>query len=84
MRNDEKPLPTWKRRWRESASRRREALAAFKTLVGTLVTLAVSVLGATLVALGVYSIYAPAGLIVGGVLVWALQWSHEKDRSKTT
>lgn len=49
-------------------------------MVGTLASLAISVLGATLVAFGVYRVYAPAGLVVAGVLVFALQWSHEKDR----
>lgn len=49
-------------------------------MVATLVSLAVSVLGATLVAYGVYSMHAPSGLITGGILVYLLQWSHEKDR----
>lgn len=49
-------------------------------MVATLVSLAVSVVGATLVAYGVWSMHAPSGFIVGGVLVYLLQWSHEKDR----
>lgn len=49
-------------------------------MVGTLASLAVSVLGATLIAYGVWSVYAPAGYLTAGVLVFALQWSHEKDR----
>lgn len=49
-------------------------------MVGTLVSLAISVLGATLIAYGVYTMHAPSGLITGGILVYALQWSYEKDR----
>lgn len=49
-------------------------------MVGTLVSLVIAVLGATLIAYGVYSVYPPAGLVVAGVLVWVLQWSHEKDK----
>lgn len=49
-------------------------------MVGTLVSLAVSVLGATLVAYGVWTVYPPAGYVVAGIAVFALQWSHEKDR----
>lgn len=81
MRTDDlTPLPLWKQRWRAGAVRRREALVAFKAMVATLVSLAVSVVGATLVAYGVWSMHAPSGFIVGGVLVYLLQWSHEKDR----
>lgn len=49
-------------------------------MVGTAVSLAISVLGATLIAYGVWSVYNPAGYLVAGVLVFVLQWSHEKDR----
>lgn len=49
-------------------------------MVGTLVSLVISVLGATLIAYGVWTVYAPAGFVVAGVSVFALQWSHEKDR----
>lgn len=78
--DDLKPLPRHVQWWRRTASRRREALVAFKAMVGTLASLAVSVVGATLVAYGVWSVYAPAGYVMGGMLVFALQWSHEKDR----
>lgn len=74
------PLPAWKRRWNEGAVRRARALLAFKAMVGTAVSLAISVLGATLIAYGVWSVYNPAGYLVAGVLVFVLQWSHEKDR----
>lgn len=80
MRNDLTPLPARVQWWRRTASRRREALVAFKAMVVTLVGLTVSVVGATLVAYGVWSMHAPSGFIVGGVLVYLLQWSHEKDR----
>lgn len=42
-------------------------------------TLAISVLGATLVGYGVWMIYAPAGFIVGGIMLWVLQWNYGKD-----
>lgn len=80
MRSDLTPLPTRVQWWRSTAGRRQKALLAFKVMVGTLVSLAVSMLGATLISFGVYSVYRPAGLIVAGVLVFVLQWSHEKDR----
>lgn len=39
-------------------------------------TLAISMLGAILVAYGVWAIYAPAGYITGGILLWAVQWNY--------
>jgi hypothetical protein len=36
-------------------------------------------LGVMLVSFGVYSIYAPAGYVVGGVLLWALQWNYGQE-----
>lgn len=80
MRSDLKPLPSHVQWWRSTAGRRRNALIAFKAMVATLVSLAVSVVGATLVAYGVWCMHAPSGFITGGVLVYLLQWSHEKDR----
>lgn len=70
------PLPPLKRWWRSTERRRREALV----LLGGLLTVAVSALGGTLISFGVYRIYEPAGLMVGGLVVWLLQWSHERDR----
>lgn len=78
--DDLKPLPARVQWWRRTAGRRQNALIAFKAMVATLVSLAVSVVGATLVAYGVWTMHAPSGYIVGGILVYALQWSHEKDR----
>lgn len=49
-------------------------------MVGTFVSLAVSCAGATLVAYGVWTMHHPTGLIIGGIAVYLLQWSHEKDR----
>lgn len=33
-------------------------------------------LGAILVAYGTWTVYAPAGWIVGGLLLWAVQWNY--------
>lgn len=81
--NDLTPLPAWRQWWRRGRIARRKAAEALLSLVRSLVPVVVSVVGATLVALGVHQVYGPAGFIVGGLLVFALQWSHEKDRSKT-
>lgn len=45
-------------------------------------TLAVSVVGGILVAFGVHQVYEPAGYMVGGLMCWLLQWSHERDRER--
>lgn len=79
MKSDLKPLPAWKQAWRRGGNRRREARQAFKTVTASLLTLVVSVLGATLISYGVYQVYAPAGYIVGGIMCWLLLWSHEQD-----
>lgn len=44
--------------------------------------LAVSCAGAILVSYGVWMIYAPVGYTIGGLLVWAVQWSHEQDKGR--
>jgi Flp pilus assembly protein TadB len=80
MSRDLEPLPRRVQWWRRTADRRRSAGVTLKTIALTLLTLAISMLGATLISLGVYSVYHPAGLVVGGVLVWVLQWSHERDK----
>jgi hypothetical protein len=43
-------------------------------------TLAISVLGATLISYGVWLVYVPAGFVTGGFMAWLLLWSNEKDR----
>lgn len=74
------PLPPLKRWWRSTERRRREAGRRTLAVLGGLLTVAASVLGGTLISFGVYRIYEPAGLMVGGLVVWLLQWSHERDR----
>lgn len=88
-RTDLKPLPTWQRRsrelrawWRRKRIARQIAYKSFKVQVAKLLTLAISVVGATLISYGVYDVYAPAGYVVGGIMCWLLLWSHEKDRGR--
>lgn len=81
--DDLTPLPPWKTKWRRGRIARRKAAETLLSMVRSLVPVVVSVVGATLVALGVHQVYGPAGFITGGLMVFALQWSHEKDRSKT-
>lgn len=85
--DDLTPLPAWRQKlaaarvaWRRSKDRRARARQAFKKQVAKALTLAISVLGATLIAFGAYSIYAPSGYIVGGILCWVVLWSHEQDK----
>ena len=89
MTNDLKPLSTyqqylrhWKAVWHRTRYRRQTAYKTFKTGVAKLLTLAVSVLGATLIAYGVYQVYAPAGYVTGGIMCWLLLWSHEQDERR--
>lgn len=90
MKRDEfKPLPGWKQRraalvawWRRSKDRRRTAYQNLKNAGARLLTLAISVLGATLISHGVYSVYAPAGYIVGGLLLWGVQWNYGKEEGE--
>lgn len=81
--DDLTPLPAWKQkrnafadRWKKSKNRRQKRLTAFASLARRGVTLAISGSGATLVAIGVYQVFAPAGWITAGVLLWAVQWNH--------
>lgn len=82
MRSDLKPLPKHVQWWRRTRDRRRAACTSFKSLVAKALTLAISVLGATLISIGVWQIYAPAGYVTGGFMCWLLLWSHEKDRGR--
>ena len=77
-----KPLPRHVQWWRKTREARRRAFATFKTMVTKALTLAFSVLGAMLISYGVYQVYAPAGYVICGVMIWLLQWSYERDRSK--
>ena len=66
-------LAAWWNRSRDSRARKRDSLkkAGRKGL-----TLAISMVGAILVSYGAWTIYAPAGYIVGGLLTWAVQWNY--------
>lgn len=80
MTDDMTPLPRRVQWWRRTKNQRQAALTTLKTTTAALLTLAVSVLGAMLISYGVYSVYPPAGFVVGGVMCWLLLWSHEKDK----
>ena len=63
-------------KWLQGRDRRQRAYRSFKAAGRRALTLAISVLGATLVGYGVWMIYAPAGFIVGGLVLWILQWNY--------
>lgn len=77
------PLPRRVQWWRKTRDRRHEAYKSFKTTAVKALTLAVSMVGGTLISFGVYSVYAPAGYVTAGLLVWYLQWSHEQDKRRS-
>lgn len=77
------PLPKWKQRraalvawWRRSRDRRLRTLKNLGKAGRRGLTLAISMLGAILVAYGTWTVYAPAGWIVAGGLLWAIQWNY--------
>ena len=81
--SDLTPLPRWKQRraavvawWRRSRNRRQEHYRNLTNAARVGLTLAISMLGAMLVSYGVWSIYAPAGFMAAGVLLWAVQWNY--------
>lgn len=39
-------------------------------------TLAISMVGVTLVSYGVWSVHHPSGYAVAGLLLWAVQWNY--------
>lgn len=80
MVDDLTPLPRRVQWWRRTKNQRRAALTTLKSIAAALLVLAVSAAGAMLISYGVYSVYAPAGYVVGGLMCWLLLWSHEKDR----
>lgn len=89
MSDDLKPLPSWKRRarelgawWRGNRFRRQEKRRTLKTAALKLLTLAISVLGATLISYGVWQVFAPAGYVTGGFMCWLLLWSAERDKGR--
>jgi hypothetical protein len=80
------PLPKWEQRrralvawWRRSRDSRRNAYRNLKKAGRKGLTLAISVVGATLVSFGVWSVYAPAGYITAGALLWAIQWNYGEE-----
>lgn len=79
-RDDMTPLPRRVQWWRETKNQRQRALATFTSLASVLLVLALQAGGAILISLGVHQVYEPAGYVVGGLLCWVLQWSHEKDK----
>lgn len=94
MERDEfKPLPRWKQRqralvasWRRSRDRRQSAYRNLKNAARRGLTLAISVVGATLVSYAAWSVYDPAGYAIGGLLIWAIQWNYgdREDKGEPT
>lgn len=87
--SDLTPQSKWRRRkarllawWSRTQFQRAKATTSFVSMVRTLLTLAVSVVGGTLVAYGVWSIFEPAGYIVGGLLLWAIQWNYGTEEGR--
>jgi hypothetical protein len=82
------PLPVWKQHrarlvawWRRSSDRRQRALKDLRKAGRRGLTLAISVVGATLVSYGVWDMYPPAGFVTGGALLWAIQWNYGSEGS---
>jgi hypothetical protein len=80
------PLPVWKQKraalvawWRRSRDRRRTAYRTLAKTGASALTLAISLVGATLVSYGVWSLHHSAGYVVAGLLLWALQWNYGKE-----
>ncbi len=87
MRDDLRPQPRWCRArdrmvawWRRSRNSRRNAYTNLKKAGRRGLTLAISVLGATLVSYGVWSVHHPTGYIIAGALLWAIQWNYGDER----
>lgn len=81
------PLPKWRQRqarlvawWQRSRDQRRNAYRNLKKAGRKGLTLAISVVGATLVSYCAWLIYAPAGYGVAGLLLWAIQWNYGDER----
>jgi len=82
------PQPKWKQRrdrlvawWRRSRDQRSRSLKSLRKAARRALTLAISAVGATLVGYGVWMIYPPAGFIVGGAVLWILQWNYGSEGS---
>jgi hypothetical protein len=81
------PLPRWKQKraalvawWRRSRDQRRRTLGNLRKAGRKGLTLAISVVGATLISYGVWSVHHPAGYAVAGALLWAIQWNYGDER----
>lgn len=83
MSDDLKPLPVWKQWWRRGRKQRQQAYVTMKSTVRTGLTLAITVVGATLISYGVWTACPSAGYVTGGVLVWVMLWSHEQDKRRS-
>ncbi len=87
MNDDMIPQPRWKQRrdrmvawWRKSRIRRQAALTSLRNAGAQALSLAISTAGGMLISYGVYTLYAPAGRVVAGLMCWLLLWSFEQDR----
>lgn len=83
MQDDLKPLPKWRQHlaraqahWRRTKDRRQKACRTLAIAARRGLTLAIAMAGATLISYGAYLIYVPAGYLVGGLLLWAIQWNY--------
>lgn len=83
------PLPKWKQRraalvawWHRSRDQRRIAYRNLKKAGRKGLTLAISMVGATLVSYGVWTVYPPAGYIAAGTLLWIIQWNYGDERGE--
>ena len=83
------PLPKWRQwlargrhQWARSKDRRSNGYRNLKKAGRRGLTLAISMAGATLVSFGAYQIYAPAGYLTAGLLLWALQWNHGNEEGQ--
>jgi hypothetical protein len=65
-------------KWLDGANRRKRMWKSFRSSVRRGLTLAISLVGATLVSYGAWMISAPAGLIAAGLLLWVIQWNYGK------
>jgi hypothetical protein len=86
--DDLTPLPAWKQkraalaaRWRGARDSRVRAYAILRKAGRKGLTLAISVVGAILVSFGAWQVYAPAGFVAGGILLWVIQWNYGGEGS---
>lgn len=76
---DLKPLPRRVQWWRKTRDARQQALKTFNAWAVKALTIAISMVGATLISFGVWNVYHPAGYIVAGLLLWGVQWNYGKE-----